>query len=79
MKINVIYFAALREQAKKSQEFVETTSTNASELMLELYEKYHFTLDQTMLKVAINDEYSSPSTLLKENDTIAFIPPVAGG
>ncbi|OUR97144.1 hypothetical protein A9Q84_12520 [Halobacteriovorax marinus] len=79
MKVKVIYFAAMREQAKMNEEWVETTAVNADELFDQLNETHGFSLDKSHLKVAINEDYSEFQTELKEMDTIVFIPPVAGG
>ena len=73
------YFAAIREACAKSEETIETSCVNASELLDELIERYSITIDRNHLKVAINEEYSSFDTPLNEFDTVALIPPVAGG
>ncbi len=77
--IHVQYFALLREQRKKSSEKVSTDAATAKDFYHELQNKYHFTLNTDILKVAVNDEFSTWNTKLKNNDTITFIPPVAGG
>lgn len=79
MKLKVKYFAAMREKAGVSEEILETNCKDALELLNELDKKYNFNLDRDHLKVAINEEYSSFDSSLKENDTLVFIPPVAGG
>ena len=79
MRLNVKYFAALREIAGIDGETVETTATNASELYKELTDKYLFSLKEETLKVAINEEYEEFDTPFKEGDIVVFIPPVAGG
>ena len=79
MKIKIKYFAALREQAGMSEETLETSSSTANELLLEVKEKHGLKLSTKHLKVAVNEEYKPFSTLLNENDTVVFIPPVAGG
>jgi len=79
MRINIKYFAAMREQAGLSEEVVNTNAKTASELLLEVSKKYNFSLNRETLKVAINEEYSCFDTNLKEDDCIVFIPPVAGG
>ncbi len=79
MKINIKYYAILRELANQNNEIIETKSKTAFELFNELDKKYNFNLDISDLKVAINEEYSDFSTTLKDNDVIVFIPPVAGG
>ena len=79
MKVKVKYFAAMREAANKSEEVLETNSKLVSELFLELKKKYSFTIDRDILKVAVNEEYSTFEYELSDLDTIVFIPPVAGG
>lgn len=78
-KITVQYFAILREQRGLSEEAVESTCSTASELYEELAAQYGFTLPTKSLRVAINDEFASMSQMLKEDDAVAFIAPVAGG
>ena len=79
MKINVKYFASLREQANKSDELIETKFNNPSDIYKELKIKYDFSLNENELKVAVNDCYENFNYELKEMDTVVFIPPVAGG
>ncbi len=78
-KINIRYFAALREQAGKSEDFIETTSITALELYVELKSRYNFALDPELTKVAINSEYKNMSDEIISGDEVVFIPPVAGG
>ncbi|MDA0990891.1 MAG: molybdopterin converting factor subunit 1 [Verrucomicrobia bacterium] len=79
MKINISYFAALREQAGRSQEVLETDCATPEALYRELMVMRALTLDPDLMKVAVNDSYASMDTPLKEGDTVVFIPPVAGG
>jgi len=79
MKINIKYFAALREQANKSEEIIDTTYSTPGDIYTELKSKYNFSLNVDELKVAVNDCYEDFDYELKEMDTIVFIPPVAGG
>ncbi|PIW70260.1 MAG: molybdopterin synthase sulfur carrier subunit [Ignavibacteriales bacterium CG12_big_fil_rev_8_21_14_0_65_30_8] len=79
MKIKVIYFAALREQAKKNDEIIETSFTNPADIYNLLKKKYNFTLEINNLKVAVNDCYENFDFEIKEMDSLVFIPPVAGG
>jgi len=79
MNINIIYFASMRDQAKKSKETISTNAQTAKEVFYNLNKKYNFDFNEEDLKVAVNEEYSDFSTQLKDNDTIVFIPPVAGG
>ncbi len=79
MKINVEFFAAMREQAGTSKVTFDTSATTAEELFLELQQKYNFSLTLKYLKVAINEEYTCFTDPLKDGDTVVFIPPIAGG
>ncbi len=79
MKIQIKYFAALREQAGKSEEVIETDSINPMKIYAELKEKYNFTLESSELQIAVNDSYENFNFELKDMDTLVFIPPVAGG
>lgn len=80
-KINICihYYASLREKRKRSSEKLLTTSRTPKELYQELQAKHHFSLNQKILKVAVNDAFADWNTSLKNNDTVVFIPPVAGG
>ena len=79
MKINVKYFAIIRDNTGIEGEVIETQAKDSSELYDFLSEKYPLTLKQSDLRVAINNSFKSFKTLLKDNDVVAFIPPVAGG
>lgn len=79
MQINIMYFASLRDSSKTSFETLETQAKTVDELFNFLNEKYRFAIDKEYLRVAINEEYKSFDTSLSSNDTLVFIPPVAGG
>lgn len=79
IKIEVSYFALLKEQAQKNQEVIEFAGGTPRELWGKLAEAYGFTLTLEDIKVAINDEFVSWDTEIIENDRVVFIPPVAGG
>ena len=78
-EIRVQYFALLREQARCSEETVQSTAATPRELFAELTAHHGFTLPADMLKVAINTEFADWSQPLKAGDAVVFIPPVAGG
>jgi molybdenum cofactor guanylyltransferase len=78
-RINVQYYALLREQAGRSSESLLTTATTPRELYQELQQRYPFSLAPEMLRVAVNSEFSDWSQRLDEGDAVVFIPPVAGG
>lgn len=77
--ISILYFAKLQDIVKLDQETTTTSSVTASGLYEELKTKYLFPYKQKDLMLAINEEFTAWETPLQENDTVAFIPPVAGG
>jgi molybdopterin converting factor subunit 1 len=79
LTVHVQYFAALREQAGRGSETLPTASRTAAELYEELRERRGLTLPRAMLKIAVNEEFSTWDRALAEGDRVVFIPPVAGG
>lgn len=78
-RVHVRYFALLREQAGRGAEELETSAATALELYQELRQRRGLGLDPERLRVAINDEFGDWDARLSEGDTVAFLPPVAGG
>jgi molybdopterin synthase sulfur carrier subunit len=77
--VSVRYFALLREQRGLAGEPVATGASTASELYDELRSLHGFTLPEERLRVAINDEFESWASEIRDGDAIVFMPPVAGG
>lgn len=77
--ITIKYFAVLREQTDRSSESVHTTVQTPEELFRKISQKYELYLPTESMKIAINDEFSSWTARLHDGDTVAYIPPVAGG
>lgn len=78
-KINVRYFASLRDYSLKREESIATEAKTAHDLFLELSERYHFPLKSDQVRVSINDEYKPMTSPICTGDAVVFIPPVAGG
>jgi molybdopterin converting factor subunit 1 len=78
-KLTLQYFAVLREQAGCSEERLETAAATPAELYEQVRARHGFTLPQSMLRVAVNEEFRDWSWPLQANDRVVFIPPVAGG
>lgn len=79
MKLNISYFAWLRERAGVETEQFETSATTPAQLWTELDARYDFNTERRHLKVAVNDAFSTWDADLAEGDRIVFIPPVSGG
>ncbi len=77
--VPVLYFAHLRKERGLSQEFVNTCSQTLYELYEELQTRYELSFERQVLRVAVNNEFSTWDTWLQPNDIIVFIPPVSGG
>ena len=78
-KVQVRYYALLREQRGASQEFLVSAAATLRELYRELSERHQFSLPAERLRVAVNDQFRAWEEPLRENDVVVFIPPVAGG
>lgn len=79
MKIQIEYFALLKEQRGASIETIETEAANPEILYSDLKRQYSFSLEPSVLKVAVNEDFANWDHSLKDGDTVVFIPPVAGG
>ncbi len=77
--VHLHYFALLREQRGLSTETLTTDAADAAALYEELRARHGFTLPAARLRVAVNDTFAPWPAPLADNDTVAFIPPVAGG
>ena len=78
-RLQVQYFAILREQAGRSVETLESSAHDARELYEELRALRQLQLRPEQLRVAINDAFGEWSQPLQAGDRVAFLPPVAGG
>jgi molybdopterin converting factor subunit 1 len=77
--VRVCYFAVLRDQRGLDEERVVTGAATVAELYQELQRLHGFTLSADRLRVAVNDEFEPWSAVVRDADSIVFIPPVAGG
>jgi MoaE-MoaD fusion protein len=78
MKLKLLFFASHKRAAGLSEtslELNEGVTVREAAHLVEL--KYNLSLTGSM--VAVNDEYATPDDILQQGDTLAFIPPVAGG
>jgi molybdopterin converting factor subunit 1 len=75
----VRYFALLREQAGRGAEALRTDARTPQELYQQLQRERGLKLAPQFLRVAVNDEFGDWQQPLADGDTVAFLPPVAGG
>jgi molybdopterin-guanine dinucleotide biosynthesis protein A len=78
-RLQVRYFALLREQAGRSNEALTTDARTPRDLYAQLQRERGLKLAPEFLRVAINDEFAEWQQALHDGDTVAFLPPVAGG
>lgn len=78
-KVDITYFAILREQRRLSREQLETSAATPEELYAELQQAHKFTLDSSLIKAAVNGAFVPMEQPLNDGDAIVFVPPVAGG
>lgn len=80
MKVKTIQFGIIKEILGKASADFELKEGSAVEDFKHLLEKEYPDLQNLhYLKFAVNDEYVDDHFILKENDEVALIPPVAGG
>ncbi len=79
MTVNILFFALYREQTGTKQlklELIESLSVRQIAAQLEAN---HPNLKLKGALCAINEHYASPEQTVQDGDTLAFLPPVAGG
>ncbi len=79
MRVNLRYYALLREQAGRQAETVDTAAATPAALYAELAARHGFRLPASQLRVAVNSAFCDWERPLENGDEIVFIPPVAGG
>jgi sulfur-carrier protein len=86
MKINVKYFASIREAVGQGSEVLQTSATTLGQLRNELAARggaYAEYLDAAFkgktLRMALNQDMSDDNAVLIDGCEVAFFPPVTGG
>ncbi len=81
--INVVFFAALREQLDCSELTVSseniTTIADLKRQLASKSEQWQILFGNTSLLSAINHEMVDDEQVIKSGDEVAFFPPVTGG
>jgi molybdopterin synthase catalytic subunit len=78
MKVKMLFFASHKRTAGMAETDFELADAATVRDAARLVEQ-KFNLELAGSMVAVNDEYATPDVILKPGDTLAFIPPVAGG
>ncbi|MFG6120390.1 MULTISPECIES: molybdopterin converting factor subunit 1 [Thalassobacillus] len=74
----ILLFAGLQEKAGKAELQLEAVNKSIAEVKGMLKDSYQLDEIDTSM-AAVNEEYANGDFVVKEGDTIAFIPPVSGG
>jgi len=78
-RVNVLYFASLRDAAQVAGETVSTEAADLRALYDELQARHQLPFPARQLRVAVNGEFAGWNAPLREGSDVAFIPPVSGG
>ncbi len=80
MKITVLLFGISTDLVgTSSMEFDLSQNATVGDFKNSLQDKYSSLSQLSSYAIAVNESYASDDTELKENDTVAVIPPVSGG
>jgi molybdopterin synthase sulfur carrier subunit len=85
VRINVLYFASLREKLGKDAEALELPAGVATVAALRSHLRgkggaYETAFaEKILLRAAVNQDMVQPSAAVKAGDEVAFFPPVTGG
>lgn len=77
--IKILLFAGLEEAVGKREITIDENSLTIAELKDKLAVEYSTLPSLDHVMIAVNEEYVEEDTIIKTNDTVAFIPPVSGG
>ena len=78
-EVTVEYFAKLSAEAGMHSENIRTSAATLAGLWEEIRLRHHFSLDLPTVKPAIDNEFAEWTDGLAAGQTIAFMPPFAGG
>ena len=81
MRIKVKFFALYREIVGQREEQIDMPSGSTALDLWNHFAESHPQLAPNLphTRFAVNGEYTDPSTMLRDGDEVAFIPPVSGG
>lgn len=81
MQVRVLFFGVLRELAGKSSDSLQLPDGGSVRDVIAQYESQIPRLKDSLssIALAVNQQYASPETKLKDNDEVALLPPVSGG
>ena len=78
-RVEVLYFASLRDAAGMAGEHVQTEAVDAASLYAELQARRGFGFPRERLRIALDGAFADWDAPLRDGAIVAFIPPVSGG
>jgi len=81
MEIKILFFGITKEQTETENSVLTIAKENIKleKLKTVLQKKYPNLKDLDTYAFAINEEYATNDSILKNKDVVAVIPPVSGG
>ena len=76
--INILLFSYLQETIGESTLKVQLSDHTVAQIK-EWMEAQYPQISLQHVMSAVNEEFASETTIVKEGDTLAFIPPISGG
>ena len=79
MKITVLYFGQLKQQAGTASETLEMDDAPVAELYRQLKKRHGLSMPFENLRAARNETFCKGTEVIRADDVIAFMPPMSGG
>lgn len=79
VRVEVLYFASLRDAAGRESEMMDTDAANLAALHDVLQARHRWALPRDRLRVAVDGVFARWDEAPRAGTTVAFIPPVSGG
>ena len=78
-RVRVLYFASLRDAARRSAEETLTDAADLASLYAEVQSRHRLPFPQRQLRVAVDGAFAQWDAPVRDGSEVAFIPPVSGG
>lgn len=79
VRVEILYFAALRDAAGIASEYLETDAADLAALYADVQARHPLPFPQRQLRVAVDGVFAGWGDALRAGSSVAFIPPVSGG
>lgn len=79
INVTILYFGQLRQAAATGEEQVRTPARTPGDLIEERAQLLGFAYHASTVRFARNESFCAADAPLADGDTVAFMPPMAGG